>query len=201
MTQEHPPVNHVRIYSLTAYPRTVELMDKIEVTLRPMIPGDEKELVSFFLKVPEKDRRYLKEDVTSPEVATRWARELDYNRVLPIIAVHDGHIVADATLHHRRSIARAHVGEVRLVVHPDFRGRGLGTILLRALIEIAVDGDLERLVFELASDEEDAAIEAAERLGFVGVATLQGHVKDPTGKPLDIVILEHPLGRFAWWYF
>lgn len=195
-------VEHVRIYQLSEYPKEVSLLDGTRVTLRPMLPEDEDALVRFFTHVSEDDRRYLKEEVTSTEVIARWSHELDYNRALPLLAFDDGRLVADATLHKRRSVARSHVAEVRVVVDPDYRERGLGTILLRELIAIASDGGLERIVLELVADEQTQGIEAAERLGFVRLATLPLHVKDQTGKPHDLIILELPLGKwYEWWQF
>ncbi|MBI4329537.1 MAG: GNAT family N-acetyltransferase [Chloroflexi bacterium] len=194
--------DHVRVYKISDYPKEVTLLDGTSLTLRPMTPQDEDTLLEFFCRVPEGDRRYLKEDVTSPEVIAQWSRNLDYNRAVPLLAVDGGHVVANATLHRRRAIARSHMGEVRIVVEPAYRGRGLGTMMLRDLINIAVDAGLERLLFELAADEEAQAIEAAERLGFITVATLPYHVKDSTGKPHDLVIMELPLGKwYEWWQF
>lgn len=196
------PLEHVRVYQLSEYPKEVILLNGTRITLRPMTPEDEEGLTNFFCQIPEADRRYLKEDVTSPEVIARWARQLDYNRALPLLAIDGNRIVADATLHRRRAIARSHVGEVRVVVEPSFRGRGLGTIMLRELIGIAVDAGLERIIFELAADEEAAAIEAAERLGFVRAATLPNQVKDALGRPHDLMIMELPLGKwYEWWQF
>ena len=48
-----------------------------------MLATDEAALLDFFLRVPDADRFYLKEDVTSPEVIGRWFEHLDYGRVLP----------------------------------------------------------------------------------------------------------------------
>lgn len=202
MLGEGKPLEHLRVYHLSEFPKKVLLLDGTRITLRPMTPEDEGGLTNFFCQVPEADRRYLKEDVTSPEVIARWARQLDYNRALPLLAIDGNRIVADATLHRRRAIARSHVGEVRVVVEPSFRGRGLGTIMLRELIGIAVDAGLERVIFELAADKEAVAIEAAERLGFVRTATLPNQVKDALGRPHDLIIMELPLGKwYEWWQF
>jgi L-amino acid N-acyltransferase YncA len=202
MAQNERTGEHIRIYRLSAYPKEIRLLDGTSVTLRPMVPEDEAELLRFFTLLPEEDRRYLKEDVTSPEVIGRWAHQLDYNRALPLLAIRNGRIIGNATLHRRRSIARSHVGEVRVVVAAVYRTHGLGVAMLRELIAIAVNAGLERLVFELVAEKQQQAIEAAERLGFVRVANLPLHVKDETGKPHDLIILELPLGKWTeWWQF
>lgn len=187
---------------LSAYPKEVSLRDGSTVTLRPMEKRDKDGLLSFFLRIPEEDRYYLKEDVTAPKVIERWASELDYNRALPLLAISDGDIVADATLVRHRAGARRHIGDVRIVVEPRFRNRGLGTLLLNELILIAYQAGLERLTCEAVAEREQDAIEAAERVGFVRAAVLPQQCKDSKGKPQDLIILELPLGKwYEWWQF
>lgn len=188
------------VYTMSAYPKTLELAQGLKVVIRPMVPQDADALLDFFLRVPEEDRFYLKEDVTSPRVIQRWAQDLDYDRALPLLALVDGRIVADGTLHRRRAGARRHIGEVRIVVDPRFRGKGIGSAVLKELILVAREQDLERLVFELVEGVQEAAIKTAQSLGFVRLATLQGHVRDIHGKPHDLVILELPLGKWQEWW-
>ena len=128
---------NVHTYKLTAYPQRVALLDGVEVTLRPMEPGDADALVEFFRMIPAEERFYLKEDVTSPKVIRRWTEELDYDRALPLLALADGRVVADATLHRHRAGARHHVGELRIVVDPEYRNRGLGSTMMYHLMAIA----------------------------------------------------------------
>ena len=188
-------------YKLSAYPKEIVLREGPEVVLKPMTEHDAGALLRFFLKIPSADRFYLKEDVTLPTVTQRWARELDYDRALPLLAWIDGQVVADATLHRQRAGARRHVGEVRILVDPDYRNRGLGTAMIRELATIANESGLEILTFELVAEKEDAAIAAAKFVGFVPVGVLRGHAKDPDSHPRDLVMLEMPLGKwFEWWY-
>ena len=188
-------------YKLSAYPKDVVLRDETKVVLKPMTEHDAGALLRFFLKIPSEDRYYLKEDVTSPTVTQRWARELDYDRALPLLAWIDGRVVADATLHRQRAGARRHVGEVRILVDPEYRSQGLGTAMIRELATIANESGLEILTFEVVADKEDAAIAAAKFVGFVPVGVLGGHAKDPDSHPRDLVMMEMPLGKwFEWWY-
>ena len=188
-------------YKLVDYPKEVTLRDGAKVTLKPMNPGDALQLEEFFSRIPAEDRYYLKEDVTSRQVVQRWAAELDYDRVLPLLAWIDDRVVADATLHRQRAGARRHVGEIRILVDPEYRNRGLGTRMLHEMATIANENGVERLIFEAVSEKEDAAIKAAQYVGFVQVGVLRSNAKDPDGRPRDLVIMEMPLGKwFEWWY-
>ncbi|MBI2867585.1 MAG: GNAT family N-acetyltransferase [Chloroflexi bacterium] len=192
----------VHIYKLSAYPKEVALRDSTKVNLKPMTKDEADGLLAFFSKVPAEERHYLKEDVTSPKVMHRWAEEMDYDRALPLLAWVNGNVIADGVLLRTRAGARRHVGEIRIVVDPAHRARGLGTLLMHELAAIANDNGLERLLFQAVMEREDAAIKAAEFVGFVKVGVLPGHAKDLDGHPRDILILEMPLGKwFDWWPF
>jgi RimJ/RimL family protein N-acetyltransferase len=188
-------------YKLAAYPKDLTLRNEAKVVLKPMTPDDALPLHQFFLRITAEDRYYLKEDVTSYQVVQRWAAELDYDRVLPLLAWDGGRVVANATLHRSRIVARRHVGEIRILVDPEYRNRGLGTALLNELAVIANESGLERLVFEAVAEKEESAINAAIYVGFVELAILRGHAKDPDGHPRDLVLMEMSLGKwFEWWY-
>jgi len=184
------------------YPRTIMLRDGTRVIVRPLEEGDKVRLLRFFQQVPEEERYYLKENVTSPEVIHDWAANIDFDRVIPIVALIDDQIVADATLHRSRSMARRHIGELRIVVDPSCRGAGLGTRLIRELLDIAAELGLHKAMFELVVNREEAAIEAAENVGFKQVAVLKERIKDYWGNLQDLVILEMPLkDHTTWWRF
>ena len=93
-------------YPIPGYP-TVHLTNGgVQITIRPMVPEDGDDLLDFFQRIPAEDRFYLKEDVTDPKVIARWAEGVDYTRALPLLAIMDNKIVADATLHRSRAGAR-----------------------------------------------------------------------------------------------
>ena len=123
-----------------------------------------------------------------------WTDNLDVERVVPIVAVLNGEIVGDATLHRSRAPARKHIGEVRVVVTPDFGRRGLGTRLIQELIDLGTAIELERLVFELVDRRESGAIQAALRCGFEETNVIKNRVRDIYGSDQDLVILERSLG-------
>ena len=178
------------ITPLPGYPAVRLTRDGQQMTVRPLVPDDKQALIEFFHGIPEEERFYLKDNVTSSSIIDQWFESLDYSRVLPLVATRDGKIIADSTLHHRRPRARMHTGEVRVLVHPQHRDQGVAPTLLRELIQIASDRGLEKLVFEVVAGVEESARYMAQIVGFVAIGSLKDHVRDIKGTPHDLVILE-----------
>jgi len=187
------------IQRIAAFPKEVCLRDGSRILVKALEAGDEQALLEFFLRIPDEERFFLKEDVTAPDVVHRWVRERDFRRALALLALDGSRIVADAVLIRRRGNSRSHIGEIRVVVAPEYRDHGLGTALIRELCDIADDAGLEKVTFELVADKEQEAIRAAEWLGFLRVATIEGGAVDPLGHHHDVVLMAMPLGRWYHW--
>jgi GNAT superfamily N-acetyltransferase len=170
------------------YPRRAKLRDGSQATLRLMVKKDQRALYDFFQRIPREDRLFLRDDVSKPATIQSWVDELDYERVLPLLALVDGRVVGDATLHRRKLGWTRHLGKLRLVIDPAYRQKGLGSLLVKEFIEIARGLKLERLVVELTGSQQ-AALAAFRQLGFERAAVLYHHVKDRAGRPQDLVIL------------
>jgi len=122
------------------------------------------------------------------EVIDAWARELDYEKVLPIVAEVSENIVGDATLHRRKFGWTSHVGKVRLLIDKDYRGKGLGTLMIGELIDFGKKAGLELLVAEIMGTQT-AALAAFKRLGFEKEAVFYNHVKDQAGEERNLVVM------------
>ena len=83
------------------YPKKITLPDGLNVTLRPMNRDDQYALYNFFINLLEDDRRFLRNVVTDRKLIEKWARNLDFDQVVPILAEYEGRIVANATLHYQ----------------------------------------------------------------------------------------------------
>lgn len=187
----------VKYANLQNYPKHVRLENGTHIVIRPLTKDDKITLLQFFQRVPEEDRFYLKENVTAPEVIHQWTEHIDLERVIPLVAEVDGKIVADGTLHRSRSPARRHVGELRIVVDPEYRGMGIGTRLVQELIDVGRGLGLHKLFFELVERRERRAVQAALDTGFQEVAVLRDRIKDIYGSLQDLVIMELPLREEA----
>ncbi len=174
------------------YPKVETLKDGTEITVKLLESGDKEELVEFFRHIQARDRMFLKDDVTDESVIQGWCTNIDLGRVIPLVAKTEGKIVADATLHHQKMGWMRRVGQVRVVVHSDYRRRGLSALLLSELSDIALHAGLDRLNAECMI-EQHGAIQMFLDIGYIQAATLADQVIDLRGQPHDLVILVNDL--------
>jgi GNAT superfamily N-acetyltransferase len=144
-------------------PKQVTLDDGSAITVRILVPDDADRLAELFRDISYADLRELRDNVLDERVVRRWCRYMNYDRVLPVVVDVNGRLVADATLH--RKATTAGVGRFRCYVHPTYRHRGLGALLLNEVMTIARGLGLRTLVVELFADQE-RLITALEHFGF-----------------------------------
>jgi RimJ/RimL family protein N-acetyltransferase len=173
---------------LYEYPKKTALKDGTQLTLRPLRKEDQQALHEYFSRMPPEDRMGLKDDVTDPEVIEKWIYELDYDVVLPMLALDDGCIVANATLHFNQIGWTKHQGEVRITSDAEYRQKGLATRLIQELIEIAAYFGLEQLTAEIAPTSVETRT-IFRKLGFNEIASLTAFVKDLEGNQADLTIM------------
>jgi GNAT superfamily N-acetyltransferase len=170
------------------FPQEAVLRDGRRVLLRPFTRKDVPALHEFFLRIPEESRRFAWDRVSDRKVIERWGRELDYERVFPLLALDGGRIVADATLHRRDRGPLRLVGRVKWMLDPDWRGAGLGALLVNHFIDTARSIGLRHLNCMLISDLETDAIRVLTEFGFEP-HPVPGSGADPDGMAHDMTLM------------
>ena len=178
---------------LDRYPQKVSLKDGTELVLKAMNKQDERALLDFFEGLEDADRLYLRNDVSSYRVVREWFNNLNYNRVFPLLAIYDDRIVANATLHRKPFGWMRHVGEIRIVVSPEFRSRGLARIMFTELIHTAEEAGLDKLTAEMAVSQT-GAIEVFRKMGFKDETILKGYIRDAKDEVHDLLIMTLEIG-------
>jgi len=164
--------------ALEDYPKDTQLKSGFRCVVRPLERADEKAFHEFFLAVPERERMFIKHRVTEPAVIHEWCQNIDLGRNLPLLArLDDGTIIGDATLHQQLGGWKRHIGRVSVLVHPQYRGRGLAKALITELMELARQSGLEKVEAEFIGDQE-AAMKVFGFLGFATLLRLPDYVKD-----------------------
>ncbi|MEM7235063.1 MAG: GNAT family N-acetyltransferase [Planctomycetota bacterium] len=170
------------------FPCEVGLNDGSRVLLRRLAETDGPALFDFFQRLPEGLRRLAWDDVDKPEVVENWARHVDYEATLPLIALDGTKIIADATLHYRKGGPLRLVGRVRWFIDPEYRGRGLAGRLAERLVTVGKENGLRHLSCMLATRFEARDVQALENHGFKAT-NFPGYGTDPDGSPEDLSYL------------
>ena len=170
------------------YPQEAALRDGRRVLLRPFTARDVDPLYDFFHRMPVEYRRFAWDNVDNRSLIETWGREVDYGKVFPLLALDNQRIVADATLHTRKGGPLRLVGRIKWMIDPQFRGAGMGTVLVQQLINIARERGLRHVNAMLISDLEADAVRTLEGLGFKSYVQ-EGYGTDPDGNQHDMTKL------------
>lgn len=168
--------------------KQAKLKDGTLVTLRSMTDEDEQSLHRFFDSLPDELLLFVRHNVKDPRVISEWAHSLDYQRVIPLLALDGDEIIADVTLHRVPHGWKRHIGKVRIVVSPKYQNQGLATLMLNELTELAAEIGLEKLWAEIPLDAV-GAVRAFRNAGFGCKAVIEGLVKDSRERDVDILIM------------
>jgi ribosomal protein S18 acetylase RimI-like enzyme len=158
------------------------LADPLEITTFSV--DDVDDVWAFFRRLPEGDRTFVKEPVTEHDAVRAWA---DDARGLRSIARLDGDVVGYVAVLPGVGWSR-HVGELRLVVDPSTRRRGIGRRLARHALRVALESSLTKVVVEVVAVQE-STIALFTQLGFRAEALLEDQVQDPSGNYSDLIVL------------
>jgi ribosomal protein S18 acetylase RimI-like enzyme len=153
--------------------------------IRPIQTEDRDAMERFLRRIPEGDRTFFKENVDDPEVVDAWVRP----GAARSIAV-DGDAVIGYVAVVPLQGWSSHVGEVRVIVDPERRGRGIGRALARHAVLQALELGLTKMVVEVVADQEPT-IAMFRSHGFDPEALLKDHVRDAGGELRDLMILAY----------
>ncbi len=168
--------------------------DGTEFTVRPIRPEDEPLIVKFHATLSDRSvyQRYLHMLNLSQRVAHERLTRIcfiDYDREVALVAetkdaaTGEPRIVAVARLKRTHG---ANEAEFALVLSDAYQGRGLGTELLRRLIDVAREEKLGRVTGDILTDNF-VMQRICEKLGF----ELTRSVDDPVVKvelPLEVAV-------------
>ena len=132
----------------------------------------------------------MRHNVTDPKLVASWIDELDYDRILPLVAVIDNRLVGCATLHFFTGPGR-HRCEVRIYLAKEVRRRGVGSRMIQALIDMAKRRNIYMVEAQIIN-EQATVIRAFQNLGFVRKCILDNYFILPDGELRDVAHLIFP---------
>jgi L-amino acid N-acyltransferase YncA len=155
--------------------------------------GEDRDAMLLFAQhLPEDDLLFLRIDITQPEVVDQWIAHLDDGQSVSLVAYDSEGLIGYATVHRSEARWTRNIGELRVNVSSDYRGRGLGKHLTSEIFEVARELGFRKLTASMIADQKGAQA-AFRRLGFVTEAMLADYVDDLNGTPRDLIIMTHDI--------
>jgi L-amino acid N-acyltransferase YncA len=194
--EEEAQMPEARTPILKSYPREIEVGGNHTVTLRLMGKSDRDRMVDFARALPPDDLLFLRKDITDPEVVDEWIRDIERGRTVTVLGEKDDELLAYASLLLRETFWGRHMGEIRVLVRPDYRGLGLGFQLASDVFAIAKDAGIEQMIARMTAEQKRTRARL-ERLGFKQDAIFRGFVRDSEGKPRDLLVMSAGVGHLT----
>ena len=176
-----------------SYPRRVNT-EAGEIEFHLMTRADEAAVLDFAKALPTHDLLFLPRNISQPKVLSAWVNEIERGDIVSLLALKDSAVLGCGTLVRDSHSWSPHVGEIRMVVSLDVRGKGVGRALSQETFALALGAGLDKLTVQMTVDQR-AAIALFESLGFQAEALLRDHVREVDGRTHDIVVLGHKVAQ------
>ena len=158
------------------YPINLKLEDKKPFICKPLGEKDRVQLEKFFRKIPRLDMEVFKDDVIKNENIENWFANPLNKKLVQLAVFRENKIVANATLH-SEGIYWQKTAEIKVVVDPNYRRRGIGTQMFNILLAEGLKCGMQKLIIRYASDNKGVT-KILENYGFKPEITLNYYLYD-----------------------
>ena len=139
-----------------------------KVDFRPKQSGDTEMLWKMFSTLSEKSLSNLVPPFTRERIES-WTSNINYDEVLTIVAVikekNEQRIVGLTSLKFNPQEIFRHKAELSITVHDDYQNMGLGTAMLKHLLDIAKMKKLRKVWLHVNTDNY-RAVHVYKKAGF-----------------------------------
>ncbi|MBW1980336.1 MAG: GNAT family N-acetyltransferase [Deltaproteobacteria bacterium] len=168
------------------YPETWQLRQVLaggeEIRLRPVRLTDERALQEFFYALPQEKPfiRFLSAMKVFPRPDLRALLQIDYHREMCLVAV-TGELAAETVVAVGRYLLdeETNMAEVDFAVRQQWQGKGVASLLLQQLINIAKSKHIEGFVTYLDPGNRQA-LAVFQKMGYLMNTSLEGDVMKVT---------------------
>ncbi|MEM3759649.1 MAG: GNAT family protein [Candidatus Bathyarchaeia archaeon] len=170
--------------------RSFSAKDGRRVVLRTPKWEDLDDLLELINSLVEESAEIIRNEKVSREEEIDWLSKtlasLEKGEVFFLVAEVDGKVIASSDIHPLKGFER-HVGVLGIIIKNRFRNIGVGTEMMKTLIEQAYKMGLKVLTLTVFATNR-RAIHVYEKVGFVQTGIIpRKHFKD--GKYIDEIIM------------
>lgn len=187
---------------MVIYPKKLLLKDATKIIVRPAEKEDLEDLFRFFSRIPRSDLLIYKDDVTRWETIESWFMSTRYNKILQLVALKESEIVGKGTLH-KEGLYWHNAAELKLVIAPEYRSRGLGLQMFKILLAESLVHSFEKVIVRYTVDNK-SFMRILDHFGFKPESVLRCYISDEHAKGgRDLVVASYDLrdwqGRFEFY--
>jgi len=166
-----------------------EQLEGYTVKYRLMTADDRDSVLAFTQTLPKEDLMFLRMDVTKPEVVDHWVDNIRQGLTITVLAHDDDdNVIGYGSLHHNKMTWTRHLGELRMLASPEYRGIGLGKRLTNEVFQIAKESGLERVFVQIPAHQPHVR-EMLEKMGFIAEALLTDWLMGQDNETHDLVMM------------
>jgi GNAT superfamily N-acetyltransferase len=167
---------------------TVDTKTDAALTIRSSDSRDFDAIYDLFQIILQEGRTYsyLPEEMTRDRSRQYW---MDAPATHCRIAEVDGVFAGCYALRPNRTGRAGHVANASYMVHPDFRGRGIGRALGAHSLQLAKKLGYEAIQFNFVVSVNDVAVSLWQSLGFNIVGTMPKGFQYPGGDLVDVYMM------------
>lgn len=158
------------------------------LTIRQAAFDDLGQITEIYNDAIEKTTATFDTEPKTPEEQESWFASHDARHPV-LIAARDGLIVGWASLSKWSDrCAYSDTAEISLYIKEEYRGKGIGKKLMKAIIQEGKTAGLHTVIARIA-DSNDISIELCKSFGFQHIGTMR-EVGKKFGKLLDVHIMQ-----------
>ena len=172
---------------MNEYPKELILKDRTKVIVMNSEPEKKDAIYQFFSRIPKSDLLIYKDDVTKWESLEDWFDSSNYRKVFQLVGLIKDRVVAKGTLH-SEGLFWTHAAELKLIVDPEYREKGLGSQLFHILLYEGLRHRFQKVIVRYIPDNISFT-KILSHYGFRPETVLSCYVEDElTGITKDLVI-------------
>lgn len=178
------------------YPIKTVTKHKLRLVLRPRYREDSELIENFFQTIPQEDLLIFKDDVSVNEPAKNWFVSDTYKKDFQLVAFNKQELISKGTIH-KEGVYWQNAAELKLIVKPEYRGQGIGTIMFNALLAEIFNLNINKVIVRFSTDNR-SFIKILNNYGFKAETILKSYINIPDKRiKKDLIIASYNLNDWV----
>lgn len=179
LQEKNPSLNVTKIESLA---EIHSHLHQLGYDLKPFDQNDEKALYKIFKEVVDTGSEFPYECNSIEEFRRQF---FGHHGQVYVCHSLDGEVIGGFYIRANYSGKSSHIANSAYMVQSNYRGKGIGSFLVKASLQIAKDLEFQAMQFNMVFSKNVKAINLYEKLGFSIVGTIPEAIRNLDGSYQD----------------